>query len=311
MKEKTKISKQKLLIIISTIILITLAITALATAFLISYNGYSPAKPMILDDGKQIYITCQSNENYQSYRFKFSSEGKDILIDSKTNMISSSFAVEKGVKLGVDYEVSSCYVADREGNNSEYSKPIKWQCSQYLASPVIKFDLEQKLLIWDEIRNADFYKVFINGNDEFINVETSQLDLTTIEGGERVFSVVACSKKNYYKESAVSNEVNIKLVHTLVGFSSINFDLNSKIVVARCTEKYDNVDILLDSTHYIVKKFDIKEEAGFFEYRIDLKLIYSNQKIIGIMPVSKDEYNVADRDTIKYVTVEFPETPEN
>ncbi len=310
MKAKVKISKQKMLILISTIILSVVAIVGLAMAFLLSYNGHSPQKPTIFDDGKNIYISCQANENYRGYRFKFSANGKDLLIDSKFNIISSSYAVENGATLGTSYDVSTCFLADKEGNNSEFSKSIKWQCCKYLSSPEIKYQEEEKLLVWDEIENADYYKVYINGSDEFKKVEEPKLDLTTIEGGKRSFSVVAASNKSFYKESSVSNILDIKLVHYLPSFSSIEFDLQTKIVTAKCEESYQNVEIILNDRHFIIKNPNIVQEAGRYVYKIDLSLIYENETLIGILPISKDEYNIADKGNIRYVNVQLLENPD-
>ncbi len=312
MNAKVKISKQKMLIIISTIILSVLAIIGLATAFLLSYNGYSPAQPVVFDDGKNIYISCQANENYNGYRFKFSSSDNEIIIDSKTNIISSSDAIKNNVKLGVTYDISACYLADKEGNNSEYSKEIKWQCCQYLASPKIEFKEEQKLLIWDAVENADFYKVFISGITEPFTVTEQKFDLNSIEGGERTFSVIADVNENktYLKASVSSNEINIRLIQTLPSFSSSSFNINTKILTSRCSERYENVEIILNTTHYFIKNPKVSFSNGFYSYNIDLSLIYDNQTLIGILPMSKDEFNVADRDNILYITVQLPESSE-
>ena len=120
--------RSKIFIIILSVILAIIAAGAIAISFMLNYNTFSPDKPVVLDDGQNIYISTTMNDNYKGYRFKFIDENdKEIIIDSKNNQISVNELLEKQIVLGKTYKVSICYLAENVGNNSEYSNAISWK----------------------------------------------------------------------------------------------------------------------------------------------------------------------------------------
>ncbi len=293
MKDKKQISSKKLILIISTILLALVAVAGLAMAFLLNYNGFSPAKVQVLDDGENVYIMTTVNDSYEGYRFKFTTNENEIIIDSTTNMISSELIIEKGAIIGQTYNVSTCYLGKNKGNNSEYSDGILWLCSKYLATPSITYNEVKDSLQWSEIENAEYYRIYFDGDNEYIETSKLFLDLQTIEGGDYTFTVMAFSDKAGYKTSASSNSFIKKVVHYLNGFLEISFDPTTKVVTATSDEVYEKIQIILDSTNYEINLFDLKKlENGNFEYKIDINTIYKDETTIGIAPLDKDEYDI-------------------
>ena len=93
MKKSTKVVYISLAVLFAV-----LMIGGLVLAFMLNYNLYCPEYVKIIDDGKNIYLTTSSNENYRLYRFIFTDEsGKEIVIDSENNTLQSDKFFESGV----------------------------------------------------------------------------------------------------------------------------------------------------------------------------------------------------------------------
>ncbi len=299
--------KKKLSIIILIIAMVVVAVGGLTTAFLLNYNGFTPEAPTILDDGKNIYITTKLNDSYEKYRFRFVSGGDKFVIDSVKNTITSDEIVAGGGKLGSTYNVSVCYLAQKNGNNSEYSRAISWQCACYLDSPTVVCFEAQKVLEWDTIENADYYRVFVNGEEEnYIDVNETSFSYENLTGGQRTFSIVACSNKAGYKTSIPSQSISVLHVRQLKGFLNEprpSFNLETKIFTAYSTEEYKAVQIVLGSRFIDINSFEVEKEGENYVYRFDIKSIYEGQDLIGILPKSIDDNNVANYDNIVYYRV--------
>ena len=111
----------KVVYITLAVLFALLLIGGLVLAFMLNYNLYCPEYVKIIDDGKNIYLTTSSNENYRLYRFIFTDEsGKEIVIDSENNTLQSDKFFESGVERGKTYTVQSQYISE----NAEKSKKL-------------------------------------------------------------------------------------------------------------------------------------------------------------------------------------------
>ncbi len=301
--EKTKKNAKTILI---TLALAVIAIVGLTTAFLVNYNTYSPEKPVVLDDGSNVYISTSLNDNYAGYRFKFEGEEGEIFVDSKENVISSLLAVEKGVKLGEKYQVSTCYVSQNEGNNSQYSDKIEWTCEAYLQKTVVAYNAEECKLVWQAIDKADYYRVFFNDKEGegYLQTQQTELSLKEFEGGEMVAYVISFSNDKNYKTSAKSNMLEFEHKHFFSPFSTLTFDKETCVLTAHNAELLDKLEITLFDADYDAEnnptaktvypnvKFDVTKEGEAFVYKIDLTTVYNGEVMLGINPATVDTYNL-------------------
>lgn len=285
-EERAKRSKKIILIIIA-VVLAAVAIAGLAIVFVFNYNSFSPEKPVIIDDGKNIILTTSLNDNYDGYRFVLRQGKDEIIIDSEKNYLSSNEIVEKGGEIGKTYKVSVCYLSKNVGNNSELSDEIEWLCSMYLSTP--EAYVSEGNLIWGEVENADSYRVYYGEN--YIDVEETTLSLQKLGGGEKTIYVVANSNNEGYKTSAASKQIQVQIIYNLEPFTSIEFDNETCIITATCTRKYDKVLVAIGSILYEVDEFSVTNENDVFTYKINIKAKYNNEAKIGIKPADIDEYN--------------------
>lgn len=310
MSEKAKINSKKLIILISTIFLIMVAVAGLAIVFFINYNAFTPSVPKVIDDGKSIYISAELNDNYCGYRFKFTNQAQDIIIDSDKNVLSTQNLIENGLELGNTYNISMCYLSKKSGNNSEFSKETNWTFYDYLSSPELSYNSEEKILEWNEIENADYYRVYFNGgSNDYVETEEKFLNLETFDCGKRIFTVLAYSNIDYYKQSAASNEVEVSIVKYLKNFSDISFDYDTKTITAESEEIYDKVIVIIGSKPYEIQLQTPPQKVGeIYVYTINVEIIYNNETLIGIYPQDKDEFNIYDGTSVRYCEVEIPDS---
>lgn len=287
-------SKKNVKVIVISVILGIVALVGLVSAFLLNYNTFSPNAPVILDDGENIFISTSLNENYVGYRFKFVSNDGEILVDSTENVIDSDDVVAEGGVLGQEYKVSVCYLANNSGNNSQYSKEIEWTLETYLSSTIIEHDSETNTLTWQEIENADYYRVYYNNaeNEVFVDCVDLSLDLQQLDAGDKTMYVVACSRNSHIKPSGKSNILNFKLQHYFSEFTSVSFDPEKCILTAENEEYLESLKITLNGYAYTSLKFDVEKGEENYIYKVDLTTIYNGETAIGISPANVDEYNV-------------------
>ena len=221
----TKVAQKrsKTIYIILSIVLAIIAVAGISVAFLLNYNTYAPEAPLVLDDGQNIYISTTLNDNYEGYRFKFIDENnEEVIIDSKTNQVSVEEMLENKIVLGNEYKV--CYLAENVGNNSHYSKETTWKCQKYLDMPQISFDESYSILSWQEVENADYYRIYINGENDFIETVETSINLSSLEGGEKTINVVSYSNNSNYLTSNKSNTLQVRLIRAIPPFSFIEFN---------------------------------------------------------------------------------------
>lgn len=297
----TKQKRSKFLIIIISIVLAILALGAIAVSFMLNYNTFAPNELTVLDDGENIYISTNMNDNYKGYRFKFIDENdKEIIIDSKNNQVSVNELLEMKIALGQTYKVSVCYLAENSGNNTEYSDEITWKCQNYLSMPIVNYDQTTSILSWSEVEGADFYRIYINGQENYIETMENTYNLQLLESGDKSINVVGYSNNENYFTSNKSNSLQIKLVHYLNPFTFITFKEQSKTITAKSTEEYQKINIKLNQSSFDSILFDVVKSGEEYIYTIDITTIYNGEELIGISPCSIDEYNVFAGDILYY-----------
>lgn len=285
------ISRKKVLFIILSLVIAVIAIGGIVTAFILNYNVSAPNNLRIVDDGKNVYVAVDMNDNYLSYKFVFTSGENEIVIDSKKNILSIEELQEQGIELGQTYTVTVQYIAENQGNNSQISDPLTWTAYTYLDAPVIVHNIEGGMLGWSEIEYADYYIVYINGYEP-IETTNAYYNLQDIDGGERSLYVVAMSNNESYRESLASNKLNIELFHTFMPFLSVSFDSNEKVLTIIGHEELEKINIHLDDMVYECENFDVVQSDNIYTYTVDISLFYQDNLSIGASPASIDEYNI-------------------
>ena len=201
-KERKKLTKKQIITIIVSIVISLLAMGGIITAFILNYNVSTPDKVSVYDDGKNVYVKAEMNDNYSFYNFKFTQEGQDdIIIETENNVLTLEFLESEGIVVGQEYQISVKYISENDGNDTDYSEPITWMVYKIIQAPILSY--EEGFLKWEAVEFADYYKVFYNGTiqNEITTTETS-IDLQTIEGGKFEFVVVAYSNNNdIYRKS--------------------------------------------------------------------------------------------------------------
>lgn len=302
-KVKNKEKSNKTLYIILAVIVGLLALGGAIAAFVLNYNQSAPDKVSIIDDGKAVYVQAEMNDNYRLYSFKFvNSQDGEILIESENNTLTIEDLLENGIEIGKTYEVSVCYLAQNEGNNSQYSEPITWQVYTFLDAPIISYNADEELLSWQAVENAQYYLVYYNGLTEPIQTENTYLNLQTIVGGEREFYVQAISgeevesDKKSYKDSPFSNKLNISVVHKFLDFTSVSFDEETKEITITGSEDLDSFYIYLNDTPYECIDFEKTYSDGVYTYKVNINILssYNEGDTIGASPRTIDEYNIFD-----------------
>ena len=276
------------------VIIGAIIVSGVVTAFILNYNTSAPKKIEILDDGENVFIKADMNDNYITYRFKFSQDGgEDLIIDIDSNTLTIEELLSKGIVLGETYQISVCYLSENKGNNSEYSEPTSWTTYTYLSAPTLNYDADNDVVEWEEVDNADYYKVFVSGLDEFVTNET-KIDMQSLTGGERTFYVRAYSNTSYYKESLPSNQLDVTIVHKFLPFESVDFNDESKTLTLVGSEELKTLNVYLNDTIYECVDFDISKSNGKFTYKVDLSLLYLGGMTVGATPTNEDLYNIYD-----------------
>lgn len=293
MQDKNSKKSTKLMKIVVSIIVAVLSLGGLATAFLINYNTFAPSTPIILDDGSAVYIQSSLNDNYVGYRFLFTdNNNKSLYIDNESNVLSMDKMLENGVELGERYKISVCYLAEHEGNNSEFSSTVEWVCQAYLVAPTLT--LEGQTLSWNEVEGAVNYRIYVNNEkNAFYDTRDTTYDISEFAGGEKQIYVVAHSNATYLKNSSMSNTIEFTHTYSIKSFNeeSIEFNKTTKTLTCQNEEELSSIDVYLEGTKYTAKDFGCVKVGSLFEYTIDLSSVYTFQTRIAVVPTDIDEYN--------------------
>ena len=290
-----KVIKNKILIIVLIVTISIIAICGLVTAFILNYNVSAPPKIEILDDGSNIYLTTKMNDNYDKYKFIFKSiEGQiEIEVETENNILSIDEMQKNGLKLGEKYKITCQYISENKGNNSQVSKPIEWPAYDYLDIPLIDLNEEENLLSWEEIPEADYYVLYVNGNNFFqtFELEENAFNINQLKGNIYKFYVSACSDFDYYEPSPNGEIVTYEYVKYFSPLEEVTFDNLDKKLYCIGSEKLDILNIEINGISYLYKNFIVTEEENKYIYTVDLK-IFQEILQIGASPATVDDYNI-------------------
>lgn len=293
----------KVVYITLAVLFALLLIGGLVLAFLLNYNLYCPEYIKIIDDGKNIYLTTPSNENYRSYRFIFTDEsGKEIVIDSENNTLQSDKFFESGVERGKTYKIQSQYISENTGNNSAKSESITWTAFSYLGQTQGIYDSENQILSWQDVENASGFNIVLQGiyNSYTIFVEENEFDFNGILGDSYQARIFPVSNSNAYQSPIEVDSFTFIYNKTLSDFTDLSFDRENKILECQNVDLISSATVSVNGTSYSTSNFEVKEENGVYIYSISLS-IFNDFSIIGIRAEGTNQFN--NSSAYSYLTV--------
>ena len=282
-----KTTKKQMLVVGVFAVSVLLVIVALIVVVSLNVNKTIPSMPKIFDSQGKVYCQAEANDNFLGYRFKFDDGKNAITFDSKDNLLDLQDV--NAVKVGVNYKVSVCYLAEMEGGNSEYSKSFDWVCYAYLSSPVLVKGEDK--IDWADIEGADYYNVYYSSNKlDVIKCMSSEILFDKLPAGEVAISVVAVSNFDYYKPSLTPSQMSLTINKQLKPFSSINYNSSNNMLSIRGEDKVDLIEISLDGQSYFVKDFSVQGGGLVYTYTINLSAVIGHATRIGARPASDNPY---------------------
>lgn len=293
----------KVVYITLAVLFALLLIGGLVLAFMLNYNLYCPEYVKIIDDGKNIYLTTSSNENYRLYRFIFTDEsGNEIVIDSENNTLQSDKFFESGVELGKTYKIQSQYLSENAGNNSAKSESITWSAFSYLGQTQGIYDSERQILSWQDVENASGYNLVLQGtyNSYTIFVEENEFDFNGVLGDSYQAQIFPISNSNAYQSPIEVDSFTFIYNKTLSDFTDLSFDRENKILECQNVDLISNVSVSVNGTSYSTSNFEVEEENGVYIYSISLS-IFNDFSRIGIRAEGTNQFNYSS--AYSYLTV--------
>lgn len=282
-----KTTKKQMIVVSIFAVSVLLVIVALIVVISLNVNKTIPSSVKIFDSNGLVYCQVEPNDNFLGYRFRFDDGEKAITYDSKDSLVAINDIEE--VKIGVDYKVSVCYLAEMEGGNSEYSRVFNWTAYGYLASPVLEKGEDK--IDWNDIAGADYYNVYYTSNKlEVIRCNTSEISFNQLPAGNVEITVVAMSNHDYYKPSLNPAQMSLTITKQLQPFATINYNSNNNILTIRGRERVDLIEISLDGQSYFVKDFSTQGNGGAYTYTINLSAVIGHATRIGARPASDNSY---------------------
>ena len=293
----------KVVYITLAVLFALLLIGGLVLAFMLNYNLYCPEYVKIIDDGKNIYLTTSSNENYRLYRFIFTDEsGKEIVIDSENNTLQSDKFFESGVELGKTYKIQSQYLSENAGNNSAKSESITWTAFSYLGQTQGIYDSERQILSWQDVENASGYNLVLQGtyNSYTIFVEENEFDFNGVLGDSYQAQIFPVSNSNAYQSPIEVDSFAFIYNKTLSDFTDLSFDRENKILECQNVDLISSATVSVNGTSYSTSNFEVEEENGVYIYSISLS-IFNDFSRIGIRAEGTNQFNYSS--AYSYLTV--------
>ena len=293
----------KVVYITLAVLFALLLIGGLVLAFMLNYNLYCPEYVKIIDDGKNIYLTTSSNENYRLYRFIFTDEsGNEIVIDSENNTLQSDKFFESGVELGKTYKIQSQYLSENAGNNSAKSESITWSAFSYLGQTQGIYDSERQILSWQDVENASGYNLVLQGtyNSYTIFVEENEFDFNGVLGDSYQAQIFPVSNSNAYQSPIEVDSFTFIYNKTLSDFTDLSFDRENKILECQNVDLISSATVSVNGTSYSTSNFEVEEENGVYIYSISLS-IFNDFSRIGIRAEGTNQFNYSS--AYSYLTV--------
>lgn len=281
----SKINKKQKIIIISVVsaLLVITAIILFLCLFVFKPKS-APSVEVILA-GEQVFVKVDESEKDYAYRFRFQENNNEVCYDSSTSVLNITEELwQENLKIGVQYNISVCYIDSGGVLCGDYSQPIEYTFNIKLSSPVLS--LNENILSWEEVRGADYYNVSYYFIDRTFNISTStlQFDLTTIPGGKYNVNVTSCSNKENFQQSQES-QITVELNHNLMPFLSATINPQTFILTVDGNEYIPAIRLTDDvGNSYLLKDFSIEKSSNGWRYRIDVKAIYVSGRIYYVSP---------------------------
>ena len=289
MSEKSK----RLTIIILLIVTVAIMISGLVTAFIFNYNTSSPAEILIMDDGQNIYVTTSMNDNYSSYRFTFKNGDEEVIIDSKSNVLTQQDLLENDLKYGETYRITCQYIsAYNQGSSSEKSEEISWTMQGYLDIPQAYVTQDQTQIVWQEVEYADYYIIHLKGDtyDYSFRPTENSFDLSQVRGDNFHISITAfCNSANIF--TSPTFETHFQYYNYFSPFESVRYDVATKTLFCQSEDRLDQINVEINGVLYNQSEFLLTEDGDNFIYSIDLK-VFTGIFSVGASPCNEDQYNL-------------------
>lgn len=220
-KSGKKLSKKSIIII--TISLLAVIIATISSMFIILYikNGKKIVLPSssqveVIKNDDDIYLISPIIKNAEKYIFNITTEKENFTIESESNIVDVSGYLSQPKT----FEIKFCAQKVDARSRSKYSKTLQYQNTEYLKTPNISFDSKDNSIVFSHINNADSYTVFyIKENEikqkEFIKQGPKAKLFLDIPNGDYTVYVVAKSNSPYFKQSKMSELIQIQIINKI------------------------------------------------------------------------------------------------
>lgn len=302
--KKPSKNRKLLMILIPVIVGVVLVLTACLLAVFLSKPGQA-GEVEIKSYDRQVFVKTKVEEDQRTYRFKFTANGKSVVISSESNMLEITQALlDDKLHLGTTYDVQVCYVDPSGILAGDYGKATSFTPTLRLANPVITLSEEDgKTISWQSVEYADFYNVCYYDGSMLEKIKTTQtsFDLSAIKGGQRQVFVTSASNRTGLRESEKSNIVSLNVTHQMKAFTSGTVDKVTKRVSIISPESVDGIVLtdLLNNLEYNIVDFTTAKSADRYVITFSINLIYTtDEQTFSVKPLA-DEYNLFSGEAIE------------
>ncbi len=302
--KKPSKNRKLLMILIPVIVGVVLVLTACLLAVFLSKPGQA-GEVEIKSYDRQVFVKTKVEEDQRTYRFKFTANGKSVVISSESNMLEITQALlDDKLHLGTTYDVQVCYVDPSGILAGDYGKATSFTPTLRLANPVITLSEEDgKTISWQSVEYADFYNVCYYDGSMLEKIKTTQtsFDLSAIKGGQRQVFVTSDSNRTGLRESEKSNIVSLNVTHQMKAFTSGTVDKVTKRVSIISPESVDGIVLtdLLNNLEYNIVDFTTAKSADRYVITFSINLIYTNDdQTFSVKPLA-DEHNLFSGEAIE------------
>lgn len=302
--KKPSKNRKLLMILIPVIVGVVLVLTACLLAVFLSKPGQA-GEVEIKSYDRQVFVKTKVEEDQRTYRFKFTANGKSVVISSESNMLEiTQDLLDDKLHLGTTYDVQVCYVDPSGILAGDYGKATSFTPTLRLANTSIALnDEDGKTISWQSVEYADFYNVCYYDGSMLEKIKTTQtsFDLSAIKGGQRQVFVTSVSNRMGLRESEKSNIVSLNVTHQMKAFTSGTVDKVTKRVSIISPESVDGIVLtdLLNNVEYNIVDFTVAKSADRYVITFSINLIYTtDDQTFSVKPLA-DAYNLFSGEAIE------------
>ena len=275
--------------ILLAVLLGTITVVSIVLMCVLNLKDSSPDEVKIsVENGHVTFSTTQASKGY-GYTFKFKEGGTEYYIKSDQNLLEyDESVISVGVEVGKTYMVSVAVNGELEGGNSFYSKEVEWKAVKYLAAPQVK--IENGILTWDKINDAEFYEICYSHKDEILKVRTTETTyaLDKLTGGLSEIFVFAGSSNENYLTSISSNKLkDVTIVHEILPIITMNFTKSTATLTITVQDLFNCFKLYLGEKAYTITQFEVSGRR----ITCNIDYVYNGETKIGVRPLPSDIYN--------------------